>query len=348
MENKKIKLGKSLIFGVIIFTFFLAPFLLLAADQTQQKTTAEPNIILEVPLLSYSKATNIAEYIKNIYKASLYIIIPFIIVIIIGSGILWILAGGDKKLISTAKERIKFALIGLGIALFSYVLLSFVGITELKPPQVEYIEAEEALDAEDPAQSIPMSKGGVTTGKIPTPPGINCPKSGGPNALQSISDSMRGKVTYRMGAKRGSSPPYGDKKMCGDQPCSNFCPTGTICLDCSGFVWYAYACAGMKTPTGATAFTGSIFANCTKITSVVGLNVNGVPLQAGDMLGYTAGGSESSGHVLLYVGNGKIYESHGGGGMENNNSGRKPGNAIKVTSFANHNWIDKCIRKYGS
>ncbi|MCX6746344.1 MAG: M15 family metallopeptidase [Candidatus Parcubacteria bacterium] len=148
MENKKIKLFKSLIFGVIIFTLFFAPFLLLAADQTQPKTAAEPNILLEVPLLTYSKATNIAEYIKNIYKASLYIIIPFIIIIIIGSGILWILAGGDKKLISTAKERIKFALIGLCIALFSYVLLSFVGITELKPPSAEYIEPEELPDVD--------------------------------------------------------------------------------------------------------------------------------------------------------------------------------------------------------
>lgn len=128
---------KRKIILIILLLFFL-PTILFAAE-----TAADPNITLEVPLLSYTKATDIAEYIKNVYKGSLYIIIPFIIIMIIASGILWIIAGGDRQLIAKAKERIKYSLIGMAIVLFSYILLSFVGITVLQTPGMEEIPSEE-------------------------------------------------------------------------------------------------------------------------------------------------------------------------------------------------------------
>ncbi len=97
-------------------------------------------IILQVPILQYSEATNATEYIAKIYEASLYIIIPFIIVIIIFAGVLWAMARGDNSLIQKAKSRILYGFIGLGIALFSYVLLSIVGITGLSSLKATYIQ----------------------------------------------------------------------------------------------------------------------------------------------------------------------------------------------------------------
>ena len=125
-----------------IFLFIIIFLVLSTLTVSAAEFAEEPNIQLQVPILGYAKAKNIAEYIKNVYQAALYIIIPFIIVMIIAAGILWIIAGGDKQIIAKAKERIKYGFIGLGIALFSYVLLSTFGsksITELKPPEVEYI-----------------------------------------------------------------------------------------------------------------------------------------------------------------------------------------------------------------
>ncbi len=105
---------------------------------------AEPvDINLQVPLFGYTKAQNITEYIMTIYNASLYIVVPIIIVVLIFSGALWILAGGDKDLIFKARRRIISAFIGLGIVLFSYIILSFLGLTSLTGPQVEYINPVE-------------------------------------------------------------------------------------------------------------------------------------------------------------------------------------------------------------
>jgi len=134
----------------------------------QGKEAEEPNILLQVPLFNYTKATNIAEYIKNIYQASLYILIPFIILMIIYGGVLWIIAGGDKQIIAKAKERIKYGLIGLGIALFSYVILYTIGgtlLTVFQAPQLEYIESIEIIP-EDLFKQIAGSNAPLEVGKI--------------------------------------------------------------------------------------------------------------------------------------------------------------------------------------
>jgi peptidase C39-like protein len=97
-------------------------------------------LTLQVPILGYQEASNIAEYIGVIYEASLYIIIPFIIIMIIFSGLLWVFAAGDKSIIQKAKARLMHSFIGLGIVLFSYVILSVVGINQISDLTVEYIE----------------------------------------------------------------------------------------------------------------------------------------------------------------------------------------------------------------
>jgi len=94
---------------------------------------------LQVPILEYTEASGIDEYIGKIYQAALYIIVPILIVVIILSGFLWIVAGGDKGRIGKAKARMINGFIGLAIALFSYILLSFVGISKIGTPSVESI-----------------------------------------------------------------------------------------------------------------------------------------------------------------------------------------------------------------
>lgn len=89
------------------------------------------NVKLQIPILMYTDAKSIYEYIGNIYVAALYIIVPITIVIIIIAGIAWIGASGDTGQIKTAKSMITRSLIGLGIALLSYTMLSAVGIKSI-------------------------------------------------------------------------------------------------------------------------------------------------------------------------------------------------------------------------
>lgn len=129
------KLNKHLFISLSLFLFF-SPLTCLGGE------AETANLQLQVPLLGYTQASDISEYIANIYTAALYIIVPILIVVIIASGVLWILAGGDKGLIQKAKSRILHGFIGLGIALFSYVLLSFVGIEKISTPGIEKIDPE--------------------------------------------------------------------------------------------------------------------------------------------------------------------------------------------------------------
>ncbi len=115
---------------------------LCSSNRTCCHVYAEPAWLnLQVPLFSYTKARDIAEYITTIYNASLYIILPIAIVAVIITGVYWILAAGNSSKIKKAKSYFIRAFIGLGLVLSSYIILSLFGLTELKGPQVEYIPA---------------------------------------------------------------------------------------------------------------------------------------------------------------------------------------------------------------
>ncbi len=357
----------------IIFFLFLSilfPKILLAAGAAD-----DPNITLQVPLLNYTKAKDIGEYIKYLYKATLYIVIPFIIVVIIYSGILWIIASGDRQLISKAKERIKYSLIGLAIALFSYILLSFVGITELRTPEVEYIPEEEAGDTEDPLYNGPAWNNPTPTTSIFEQPitnddnlydlegklfihtaeaasqlNINCPKNLKNPTIPQLAQYFVGKITYRMGGK-GGPPPYADVFKCENNvPCKTFCPPGQLCYDCSGFANLVLACAGRKwIDSGTKGQFGCGCASTERIKTFTATAINGKELKPGDLVGYPKCG-KTFGHVYLYVGGGKLYESHGTKGVENPESGRIAGKGIRVTNLNQHDWLGMghptCVRRW--
>lgn len=146
MIKKNLKIKSKRIFFVFIIFFF---FLIFADKYVQAEKTAAPAMLnLEVPIFTYTQVTSLAEYIKTIYKYALYVLVPIAIIIIIWAGIQWIVAGGNLAKIKQAKKYITAALTGLFIGLLSYVILSLVGITELKNPTIEYIEEEEIPTAE--------------------------------------------------------------------------------------------------------------------------------------------------------------------------------------------------------
>ncbi len=173
-----------------------------------------------------------------------------------------------------------------------------------------------------------------------------CPTNGGASEISDIIASLNGKVTYRLGGKGGPAPYPADNATCSDgQPCQNFCPSETICLDCSGFVNYIYHCAGIPTINGGTA---TIFGSTNDVltvknlttTSVTVLGTNGdenLTLQVGDLLGWPPANGKA-GHVIMYVGNGQAAESTSG------QNGRDPGKSLKIASVLKYKNKIKYIR----
>lgn len=111
------------------------------------KSPALTEINLQIPILELKSVKNIADYIGYVYNASLILILPFVIIVIIYGGIEWLgAAGRDAEGINKAKKRIFHGIIGLSIILLSYLLLDLVGITKLSAPDVSYILPEDIND----------------------------------------------------------------------------------------------------------------------------------------------------------------------------------------------------------
>jgi len=189
-SQSKILYFKKILFSLILITFFLIPYLLQAATPPATPTTSAPvnapektaakkdaTIQLSVPILNFTEAADIAVYIKAVYQAATYIIVPIVIVVIILGGIEWLAAAGrDPEGMNKAKTRIFHGLIGLGIILLSYLLLELVGITKLISPNPEYI-AEQTI-------CLSGGTGGGGTGGAMPSTGISYKKVGGANVIE--------------------------------------------------------------------------------------------------------------------------------------------------------------------
>jgi len=162
--------------------------------------------------------------------------------------------------------------------------------------------------------------------------GIFCPKTGGPAAINKIAKSFEGKVTYRYGSK-GLPPAPGTSYvvknkpvMCDGVPCASFCPEGSICIDCSGFVNHALACAGMKTLPG-NGSTSAAFPD--KSILIKKLEEKGdkviindsIELSPGDMVG------SANNHIAIYIGGGYLAHS------TSSNNGNNRNHNIQIVKF---------------
>ncbi len=108
-------------------------------DKCCHEYAATQSLKLQIPLLTYTDANNIYEYIGNIYSVALYILVPIAILVIIYAGIQWASSGGAQERIKASKVLLFRAFLGLGLAIFSYTLLSVVGITTISLSDVTYI-----------------------------------------------------------------------------------------------------------------------------------------------------------------------------------------------------------------
>lgn len=180
-----------------------------------------------------------------------------------------------------AKDRILNSILGLLLALGAFVILNTIN-----PDLVNNL----GLNIESVTLTTPGDTNEPLISNFQPLSGMVCPGNGGKAQIPTIANSFVNKVTYKMGGKGSGNG-------------------NTIFFDCSGFVSQVIKCAG-GTDQGGTVdiFSGN---GVEAVSTITNTTVNGTALQPGDLLGWKAGNGEQFGHVVIYVGNGKVMDSHG-------------------------------------
>ncbi|MBI4133685.1 C40 family peptidase [Candidatus Uhrbacteria bacterium] len=326
---------RSIGYGLVAIGVFSFALVAHAAEPAFREV--QPRLQIPIPNLQFSRIASpeagslyvsyLPEYISAVYSYLVGIAGIFAVAMIMYGGMKWIFAAGDTGKIGAAKETIYQSVIGLILALGSYLILitlnpDLVSFKSLKLLFVPVVQYEEGGDSDTSLTGNAIANARAL--------GIHCPGSGGSEAIPQISQSFAGKVAYRFGGK-GGPPPYSEKPSGSFTQYNNNCPTSNICLDCSGFIALIYQCAGLANPGGGSA---GMLGSAERITSIdLAANpptVNGVALKAGDILGWVAGETHEVGHVTVYLGNGLIAESKGG------TSGRQPGGNPRIRPVASY------------
>lgn len=245
------------------------------------------------------------------------------------AGFQWTTARGKAGDVQAAKDKIKNILIGITLLLVAVSLASLIdpNLTTFRPLQMDTIDpiayVNESGDTEAGAGGVDIEYAKSI--------GIDCQAGA---SIYNIAKSTKGKVSYRMGGKLGVSYPYKyeTKKDSDGRPYSSYCPTGTLCLDCSGYADFLAKCSNLPSLGGSTSAIFSA-SNLEKADprDCKGDSINGLSLRPGDVVGWSTkqipkGSKTNYGHVFTYIGNSQVADSHG--------SGRPAGTAVGIYSLS--------------
>jgi hypothetical protein len=294
-----------------------------------QETYDVPSLGVDIPGLQFTPAVKIngsvtSNYLGEYIEAVLWFLFPIasllaVIYIMIG-GLQYIMARGKADSISKATSRIRNAVVGV-ILLFGAVAMAQVvnpNFLKYESLNISYIDPQIYNDENkdlDFSFTIGTETAAYEASQGIIPGDILCDSS---HTLEEVAQSTIGKITYRYGGK-GDPPVYESETKTDSNgvPYSSYCPSGTVCYDCSGYASMIRQCVGLSGVGG----TSSIFdSSAIKVTdySTEGY-INGIQLMPGDMIG------RPSWHVWTYIGNGKWAESH---------ADRDPGEAIAISGWS--------------
>lgn len=235
--------------------------------QTAATQGVAQSLELQIPLFDYAQAANLPEYILTIYRYALITIVPIAIIMIIVGGIMWISAAGNQGSIKKAKKFIIDSMIGLCIALFSYIFLSLIGITTLQMPGLQSIARLEAAALEIYEQSggnyttAPGGGGGSEAVIDPNAPKnivtIECDTLSGTKKLQ-VDQSIAEKVKKTCLDLKNAG--FNIVKISGYRVQDSGCHPKGLALDINENNNGCFNCYGKKgstIPAGATFNTGT-------------------------------------------------------------------------------------------
>ena len=190
-----------------------------------------------------------------------------------------------------AKDNMQNAILGLLIALGSWAILNTINPDLLGGRGLSVRQATIDLgDVDAPSYMDTNQSSSV---------GINCPKTGGFESLPEIAQSFKNNMTYSQDIPKGQI--Y----------------NGKIKQDCSGFANAVLICSGINPKINSGTYDMFSSSYSEKITSIESNSINGIPLKVGDLIGWKMGDNPNTkhseyGHVFVYIGNGKMVDSHGG------------------------------------
>jgi hypothetical protein len=85
----------------------------------------------DYPLICKDQNKDITDTVKTTINVILYILGSLAVIMIIYSGILYVMSGGDANNVTKAKNTLMYSIIGLIVALLAYAIVNFV-ITTFK------------------------------------------------------------------------------------------------------------------------------------------------------------------------------------------------------------------------
>ncbi|MBP9761041.1 MAG: hypothetical protein KBD15_02260 [Candidatus Magasanikbacteria bacterium] len=133
------------------------PFGTVLSEEELKNLTTKPTTRIGIPGLSFSDVKVVeengkryfsipflGEYIASLYTYGIALMSVIAVIMIIISGLQWVLSGGESGTIDSAKKRIGGALIGLVLAIGSYTILYSINpqLVVFKHLQVEYIQPQ--------------------------------------------------------------------------------------------------------------------------------------------------------------------------------------------------------------
>ncbi len=250
----------------------------------------------------------IGEYIMGIYNYAIGVIGIFSVVAIAIGGTMWILSFGNPGQIIIAKEWILGAILGLVLALGSYILLNTINddLIQMKPIELAYIQR-----IEDPGDNGsggdyyhvgPNQVGQPYSGQDPNNP---CPASTLPDLTQYYAYKANPPLIYSQDPNKRRQAGY---------------------CDCSSFSQHLAICSRANAIAGEGR-TINLFKDVSNNREEIMDCDNPPKMSPGDIFGYYSD-SKERGHVLTYIGNGQYIEC--GGEFKGNTQTR---GAIKIGPF---------------
>jgi len=73
-----------------------------------------------------NKNDDVKVYLKNIVNVLLYVLGAIAVIVIILSGIFYVISAGDSNAVTKAKNTLFYAVVGLVVAILAYAIVNFV------------------------------------------------------------------------------------------------------------------------------------------------------------------------------------------------------------------------------
>ncbi|MFH1412793.1 MAG: NlpC/P60 family protein [bacterium] len=251
----------------------------------------------------------IGEYVKGIYQYGIMIIGIFAAVTFIIGAVIWIAAAGNPSRIGEAKSWMTSSILGLVLALSSYLLLYTINpeLLILKPINLGYIERiEDPGDYESGYSYSGQSGVPYTTKKGNLP----CPSATNINEYVKYLFTKNPPFIYEASERRAN------------------CYGNNCYLDCSSLTLHMAQCLHLNSINGEGT-TKNLFIDKKNNRKVI-TDFNRSPddyLKPGDLIGHNDG--SNPGHVLIYIGGNELLECGG----EVNDGILKQSGCIKITNF---------------